>query len=173
MIGATLLLATLPGCARDSFPAGEDDAAVYEALLTAHCCIDRAIVQEVTTTEDEREPPRLLSREIQEAVSDLGRRTGTARSLPDSLAVSIDDRRVSTDSMKTLLEQMRATHARRMPDSSTIVLLPRVGYSRDGMVAVVRMTEICGILCGGSTLRALRRHPAGWLPAETVEYVVY
>ena len=170
LIIPAFLIAATAGCERGPPPSEADDAAVYRALLRDECCIERAIVQDVT--EDVGHDDSVLdsgfSREIRDAVADLVRRGGTARPLPDSLAVWSDDRRISADSIRALQEWMARTRARSLTDSSSIVLLSRVGYSRNGGVAVVWITEICGYLCGGSTLRALRRHPAGWIPAERV-----
>jgi hypothetical protein len=60
-----------------------------------------------------------------------------------------------------------------LADGATVVLISAVGYSRDREVAVVRITKVCGFLCGGSDLRAMRRHPGGWIPAEVGWSVVF
>lgn len=45
---ALLLILLIAGCATEAREA--DRAAVYESLLGDHCCLDRAILQEVTDT---------------------------------------------------------------------------------------------------------------------------
>lgn len=176
-----LLALPLAACGVDARSAEAEAGAVYEALLFDHCCIDRALVQEVTDTvglagRNERADGELtegFSRDVLQAVADLRRRSGTTRPLPDSLRVTGRDRRLTADSAQALLQHIRRDHVRRLPDSASIVLISGVGFSRDGRVAVVRITEVCGQTCGGVTLRALRRHPRGWVAAEVVWAAIF
>ena len=159
-----------------------DTAAVYESLLANHCCLDRTIVQEVTDTAGFASGAREWSEqaemgaflpEVREAVGDLIERSRTVHRLPDTLRVTARDRRMSADSVRALLNQMQQHDISRLPGRETIVLISGVGFSKDGNLAVVRMTEICGVLCGGTKLQALRRHPGGWMPAEVVFDAVF
>lgn len=147
-----------------------------------HCCIDKAVLQVVTDTSllspgssrrGLEEDTRNLTEEVREAVRDLYARSASPRRLPDSLDVSGYDQRVDEDSARRIVARINREHLRRLPDSSTVVLISAVGYSKDGDVAVVRMITLCGSLCGGINVRALRRHPAGWIPAESVWDAVF
>jgi hypothetical protein len=39
-------------------------------------------------------------------------------------------------------------------------------------VAVVYGNVVCGSLCGGATLRVVRKHPGGWIAAEDLVSVI-
>lgn len=179
---AVLLLALpLVACGGDGRAAESEAAAVYESLLRDHCCIDHALVQEVTDTAnlgpgtgksfDQLTPE--YSREVLQAIADLRRRSNTVRPLPDSLQVTFQDHRLTPDSAQALLEHVHQNRLRRLSDSATVVFISDVDFSRNGRVAVVRMTEVCGYLCGGITLRAVRKHPGGWVPAEVVWHALF
>lgn len=179
LLVATLLLAA--GCSSGGAVADAEVAAVYEALLLDHCCLEHAIVQEVTDStglssprapSSEDEYLKEFSPEIHEAVDDLRARSRTVQRLPGSLRVTMRDRRLPADSVRAMLTRARHDHSERLPDSATVVLISGVGFSRDGRVAVVRMTTLCGPLCGSSTLRTLRKHPGGWVAAEEIQSVV-
>jgi len=159
-----------------------DDAAVYEALLQDHCCIDRAILQVLTDTASlsptsrrrgYEEDTRNLSSDTREAVRDLYARSASVRALPDSLSVSGQDQRIDPDSARRLVARISSESLRRLPDSSTVVMISAIGYNQERTVAVVRTVQVCGFLCGGINVQALRRHPAGWLPAEDVWTAVF
>lgn len=181
-LGMAGMLVLAAGCSAGEKAHEAEVTAVYESLLDDHCCLDHAIVQEVTdsaglsTAKDAAREDRDLknfSPEIREAVASLHARSHTVRRLPDSLSVTGRDRRLPADSVRALLERVQREHLRRLPDSTTVVLISAVGFSRDGKLAVVRMTEICGSLCGGVTLRALRKHPGGWVAAEAIWRAVF
>jgi hypothetical protein len=177
-----LLLLCAAGCSRGGPVAEAEAAAVYESLLYAHCCVDSAIVQAVTDSARLANPTAVqallkgvqhFSPEIREAVADLHARSASVSPLPDSVHVSGHDQRVSADSARALLHRIYRDHLDRLPNRATIVQLSAVGYSRNGEVAVVRMVQTCGSLCGGITLRALRKHPTGWVAAEEVWSAVF
>jgi hypothetical protein len=154
---------------------------VYESLLVDHCCLDRVILQEVTDTAglsdgrrwSDEEEMRGFSPEVRQAVDDLSRASRTVHRLPATLRVTPRDRRLPADSVRAILRQVQRNGLHRFPGRETIVLISGVGFSDDRKLAVVRMTEVCGSLCGGTTVRALRRHPAGWIPAEAVFQAVF
>jgi hypothetical protein len=176
------MMMLVAGCASGGAAPDAEAAAVYEALLEDHCCQDSVIVMDVTDStamaameKSSREDEQLqgFSPEVKEAVASLYARSRTVQRLPDSLRVTGHDRRLPADSIRAILKRMQDDHLRRLPDSATVVLISAVGFSRDGKLAVVRMTEVCGSLCGGSTMRALRRHPGGWVAAEEVWSVIF
>jgi hypothetical protein len=180
-LGLTMML-LVAGCSAGEKAGGTEVAAVYEALLLEHCCLDHAIVQEVTDSTgltsakrvfEEDESLRHFSPEIHEAVASLHARSRTVQRLPDSLSVTGRDRRLPADSVRAILARIRRDDLHRLPDRTTVVLISAAGFSRDGKLAVVRMTEVCGSLCGSSTLRALRKHPGGWVAAEEVWSVIF
>jgi hypothetical protein len=159
-----------------------DDPAILESILEDDCCVDRAILQDVTDTaalspgtrrRGYEEDTRNYSKEIREAIHDLYERSASTHALPDSVSVSGSDRRVGADSARRILARFQRENLRRLPDSSTVVLISTVGYSDDRNVAVVRIIKVCGFLCGGIDLRAVRRHPGGWVPAEHVWSAVF
>ena len=162
--------------------ADDEDAAVYEALLQDECCIDRAILQVLTDTaklspsshrRSYEDDTRGLSEDIRAAVHDLYERSAIMRPLPDSLLVSGYDSRISPDRARRLIARTNSGDLRRLPDGGTLVMISAVGYNPAKDVAVVRMVQLCGFLCGGVRVRALRRLPAGWLPAEDVWTAVF
>lgn len=110
---------------------------------------------------------------VREAVDDLSRESRMVRRLPDTLRVTARDRRLPADSVRKIQQRIQRGDITRLPGQETIVSISGVGFSDDRKLAVVRVTQVCGLLCGGSTLRALRRHPGGWVPAEVVFDVVY
>lgn len=177
-----LALISVSGCGSRSDVSKEDDAAVYDSLLLDDCCTDRAILQEVTDSAGlapvhqsviAADELRGFTGEIREAVADLYVRSRLVQRLPDSLSVASEERRAGADSVRALLHQVQQEHQRRLPNNTTVVLISAVGYSRDRQVAVVRIIKVCGVLCGGTTVRAIRRHPGGWVPAEAVWDVVF
>jgi hypothetical protein len=182
------LLAALLACACGRQPPTEADvAAVYEAFLhdLAFRTSERVLLQEMTVPvhvqmvadwRDGRrsgEVSRELSPEVREALRDLIDRSVTPRPLGRDVRVTHSDVRLSPDSVEAIFAATRRTSARRLPEDATVVQLSTVGFSQDGTVAAVYENQVCGNLCGGASVRIVRRHPAGWLVAEQVVSVVY
>lgn len=173
----------LAGCgeARPSLEA--ETLAVYESLLHDYCCADNVILQaetdtfaltvrDVRATRERQELADAFSPHVGQALRDLYARSEAPRRLPDTFE-AMDPPRLSADSVHAMLARIRRDHARRLPDSATVIQLSAVGFSRDRSVAVVRMVETCGSLCGGMKLYAVRKHPAGWVPAEALFRAVF
>jgi hypothetical protein len=172
-----LLALSAVSCSADRAALESETAAVYERLLFDYCCPDNVILQASTDTAgfasgvaDRFRDERLtsFSSDVRQAVADLYARSASPHPLPDSLRVAGEQRRMPADSVSRLIDQIMRDHVRRLPDTASVVLISAVGFSLDRQLAVVRITEVCGYLCGGVTLRALRRHPSGWVAAETV-----
>jgi hypothetical protein len=182
---ALLSLLAAGACARRA-PAESELAAVYDAFLygSRHDFDGPVLLQDVTSpvtvamldfdldtavTEISRE----LSSETRRAMADLVARSRTSRRLPADVQVARSQRRIPADSARAILQRVRGQNLHRLPDRAQLVLLSDVGFSRDGSVAVVAEQVVCGSECGGWALRAVRRHPAGWISAEELLAVVY
>ncbi len=179
---ALLLVLVGAACAADERTREADIAAVYESFLDDHCCPERVILQEVTDTAglvrgarrwSDEEEMKVFSADVRQALADLSRQSRTVRPLPDSLSMTSRDRRMSAGSVRALLERMRRDHTHRLQNRETVVLISAVGFSDDQKLAAVRIVQVCGTLCGGVTVRALRRHPGGWVPAEEIFSAVF
>jgi hypothetical protein len=184
-LAAVLLLLTAGGCARRPVPEAEL-AAAYEAFLwfPAQDFADKVLVQDSTmpvtvgmfaeplsASRDEISP--FLSPEVHEAIRDLVGRSRTPVRLPAELEVATGQQRISPDSVRKLFELIRVRDLHRLPDRAEIVQFSGVGFNRDRSVAVVVQTAVCGLLCGGSMGRAVRKHPGGWMAAEELFNVIY
>jgi hypothetical protein len=182
---AVLLLLVATGCARRE-PAESELAAVYEAFLhgSRQDFDGPVLLQDVTSPVTvamldfdldtvTAEIPRDLSSETRRAMADLVARSRTSRRLPADVQVARSQRRIPADSARAILQRVRAQDLHRLPDRAQVVLLSDVGFSRDGSVAVVAEEVHCGSECGGWALRAVRRHPAGWISAEELMAVVF
>jgi hypothetical protein len=183
LLAVTALLAC--GCATER-PAQAESAAVYEAFLDRNELFwaERVLLQEeeyavtlgmVSDDMDGSGPgiPRNYLPEVRQALEDLVARGRRPRRLPSEVTVSGADRRISRDSVQAIFRTARAGALRRLADSVAVVQLSAVGFSRDRSVAVVYGNSVCGYLCGGATVRVVRKHPGGWVAAEELVYVVY
>jgi hypothetical protein len=170
----------LAACSPNDIAREAELAAVYESLLDDYCCLDEVILMEVTDSaglqprdEMDEELMRGFSAEVREAVADLATRGSDVRELPDSVQAAARQTRVPADSVVALLGRIQRERIGRLPNQASVVLLTTAGFSQNRKLAVVRITEVCGHQCGGITLRAIRRHPAGWVPAERVWSAVF
>lgn len=169
-----LLLAC--GCARAE-PGKAEILAVYEAFIDGDYDVPQRVLLEDATVAvtpamlgntPQANAWRGLSPEVRQALEDLVARGRTPRPLPVSVDMSYDDVRISADSARAVHESVRRTETRRLPDGATVMALSAVGFSRDGTVAVVYGSQVCGWLCGSAVVRVIRKHPGGWLAAEEV-----
>lgn len=176
------LLVLCAGCTPSDAARAKEPEAVYESLLGERCCAEHVILQQVTDTtglsgpkafKGDDEEMAFFSRPVQEAVKDLRARSASVYPLPDSARISFRDQRVSADSAHALLEWIRRDKVDRLPGRASLFFVSAVGFSRDGDLAVVQIVEVCGLLCGGANLRAVRRHPGGWIVAEELWNVVF
>lgn len=177
-----LLSVSIASCSADDAALELEAAAVYESLLFDYCCPDNVILQASTDTGGfasgvgDRFGEEVLtsfSGDVRQAVADLYARSASPHPLPVSDRVQVEQHRMPADSVSRLLDHIRRDHVRRLPDTASVVLISAVGFSLDRQLAVVRITEVCGYLCGGIRLRALRKHPVGWVPAETVWSAIF
>jgi hypothetical protein len=183
-LAAGLLLLTGGGCGRGPVPEGEITA-VYEAFLEASAqdypgmvLLEDSTIR-ITAAAFADPPPappqeisRLWSPEVREAIADLVARSRTPVRLPPEVEVAIPQKRISPDSARRVSERIRAEYLHRLPDRAVIVGFSAVGFSRDRSVALLVQADACGVLCGGSVARVMRRHPGGWMPAEVLFSVV-
>lgn len=63
---------------------------------------------------------------------------------------------------QNLVEQWRAFHI-KYPGSPGLISLSRVGFSRNGNLALVYMGKSCGPLCGDGTFYLLARRNGAWV----------
>lgn len=182
---ALLSLLAAAGCARRE-PTESELSAVYEAflfgaradypgpvLLQDLAAPITAAMLDMDTVGGTLEITRALSREVRQAMADLVARSRTPRALPADVRVWHTQRRIPADSARAIMQRVREQDMHRLPDRAEVVLLSQVGFSRDGSVAVVAEEGMCGSLCGGWRLQAVRRHPAGWIAAEELMAVIY
>ncbi|MBB4634237.1 hypothetical protein [Longimicrobium terrae] len=172
-----LLLMLCAGCSASETVLAADTEEVYQTVLGECCFGHPAILQQVTDTAGLSGPDtftaddELMNRfspAVLQAVEDLRRRSASVYPLPDSVRASHHDQRVSADSARALIRAVQRDKVDRLPDRASVVLVSTVGFSRDGQLAVVQIVEVCGEMCGGVTLRAVRKHPGGWFLAEEV-----
>lgn len=184
-LAALLALVLACACARRA-PTEADIAAVYEVFLGGSEHPERVLLQDVTVPvsvrmvsdwrpgfERKDEVSREFSAEVREALEDLVEQSRAPRRLAPGVQVTPSDVRISADSARTIFETIRRERLRRLPGRESVVQLSAIGFSRDGTVAAVYENSVCGELCGGATIRIVRRHPGGWLPAESVASVLY
>ena len=184
-VGAAFsLLLACGGAGERSTPA--ENAAVYEAFLDRNELLwaDRVLLQDVEAPVtlgmvsddlDGSRPgiPRRYLPEVRQALTDLIERGRMPQRLPVDVTVSHADRRISVGSVQAIFRTARDSAQRRLSDTASVVQLSAIGFSRDRSVAVVYGNLVCGYLCGGATLRVVRKHPGGWLAAEELVYVIY
>jgi hypothetical protein len=182
---SVLLLAC--ACGRPTNDMKADTAAVYEAFLGRGYANypervllqDLAVPVHVEFVADWRdgaprdEVSREFSAEVREALEDLVARGRTRQPLAPAVKAGHNDIRLPADSVQVILEMIQRQSLDRLPEKAAVVRLSAVGFSRDGTVAAVYEDLVCGSLCGGASVTLLRKHPAGWLPAEQVLSVLY
>jgi hypothetical protein len=177
-----LLLLLCAACSASDTALAADTEAVYRTVLGECCSADRVILQQVTDTvglsgpdtfTGDDEQMKLFSPSVLQAVQDLRTRSASVYPLPDSARTSYRDQRVSADSARALLLRIQRDKVDRLPGRASVVRVSAIGFSRDGQLAVVQIAEMCGQMCGGVTLRAVRKHPGAWFLAEEVFQVVF
>jgi hypothetical protein len=176
---AVLSLAFCAGCAGAKRPGAGDEAAVYEALLSQPMTADSALMPEVSVRmplsyvigPTGKSVDEMYIEQVAEALDELSRYQEVL--LSESVLVSEKQRRLPARHARALFDSIRLHRIERVPNGASIVQISRVGFSRDGSVAVVYRNAVCGENCGRGEVRAVRRHPLGWLPAEVLAEWVY
>lgn len=182
-----VVIALLGGCSTRPVDQRTDTAEVYSAFLEDpwYPGTGPQLLVDLTDTvasdilrnaAGAEQAPDTYSSDVREALEDLFERSKCPQPLVWTDAQRLGYQRITPDSVRKITaryEAMKdAQRAAPLPDRAVVLSLSPVGFSRDGSVAVVVGTQLCGWLCGETQVRVLRKHHEQWFPAEVLAQYV-
>ena len=169
----TAILATLSGCSRAEGSEG-DDQAVLSAIMENRCNYAashsqgvRDLLSSESSPIDETQFPHEFDRD---AVTSLRLRNEAPTSLPKiklceqyHLASQNDIKEGVAREAVTGSKDWWARFHKAFPDTHGIFYLSQPGYSKNGDLALVRVSVACGRLCGSAFYWVLRKIDTKWV----------